>query len=126
MGSNVAAVKCYLRSVSKALPCGRKAKKQLLSQISNSIEDYLQENPNADFEMVQSHFGTPQEIVASYINEQDPSALVKKMRIKKKVLVIVSGVMVAILLMWAGSVVWATIDAKNHVGGYIEIIIEQE
>lgn len=98
MGSNGAAVKYYLRGVSNTLPCGRKAKKQIVSQISDSIENYLQENPNADFEEVQSHFGTPQEIAASYINEQDPSALASKMRITKKVLAIVAGVMAAIFL----------------------------
>lgn len=126
MGSNGAAVKCYLRGVGDALPCGRKAKKQIVSQISDSMEDYLEENPDADFEMVQTHFGTPQEIAASYINEQDPSVLVRKMRIKKKVIVIVAAVMAAILLTWASVVIWATIDAKQSADRQIESFIDQE
>lgn len=125
MGSNGAAVKYYLRGVSNALPCGRKAKKQIVSRISDSIEDYLQENPDADFELVQSHFGTPQEIAASYINEQDLSVLVNKMRIKKKVVVIVAGAMTAILLIWAGVVAWVAIDAKKQTDRQIEVIIEE-
>lgn len=126
MGSNGAAVKCYLRGVSDALPCGRKAKKQIVSQISDSIENYLQENPDADFEMVQAHLGTPQEIATSYVNEQDTSVLVNKIRINKKLVVIIAGAMAAILLMWAGVVAWAAIDAKKTNGRQIEIVVGEE
>ena len=125
MGGNGATVKCYLRGVSDALPCGRKVKKQIVSQISDSIENYLQENPNADFEMIQSHFGTPQEIATSYINEQDLSALINKMRVRKKVIAIVAGVMAAMLLLWIGSVVSETIYSRKAVNGYFEETMEQ-
>ena len=120
MDRNDSALKRYIRSISDALPCSMRTKKQIVSQIRESIDDYLKEKPEADLTMVQAHFGTPLEIAASYVNEQDTSALLHKMSIKKKVLVIVAGVMTAIFLMWIGLVAWATIDAKEESGGGIE------
>ena len=125
MGSNGSAAKCYIRSVSDTLSCTGKAKNQIVSRIRDGVEDYLLQNPDADFEMIQTHFGTPQEIAASYVNEQDASVLVNKIRIKKKVVVIVAGAMTAILLLWAGVVAWVAIDAKKQTDRQIEVIIEE-
>lgn len=108
MGSSGSAAKRYIRSVSDTLSCSRKAKKQIVSRIRDGVEDYLLQNPDADFEMIQAHFGTPQEIAASYVDEQDASGLLKKISIKKKVLVVVASVMAAIFLMWIGFVAWET------------------
>lgn len=113
MGSSGSAAKRYIRSVSDTLSCSRKAKKQIVSRIRDGVEDYLLQNPDADFEMIQMHFGTPQEIAASYVNEQDAAGLLKKMSIKKKVLVIVAGVMATILLMWVGLVTWETYRSQS-------------
>lgn len=124
MGSSGFAAKRYIGSVSNALSCSGKTKKRIISQIRDGVEDYLLQNPDADFEMIQTHFGTPQEIAASYVNEQDVCKLLKKMSIKKKVLVIVGGVMATIFLMWIGFVAWATIDAKAESGGGIVITDE--
>lgn len=119
MGSNDPAFKQYIRSISHALPCSGKMKRQIISQIRDSIVDYLQENPSADFAAVQAHFGTKQEIVSSYVNYEDTSVLLRKMSIKKKVLVIVAGVMTAMLLLWLGSVSWIMIDAQKTNRGHI-------
>ena len=121
MGSNSSAAKRYIRSVSDVLSCSGKTKKRIVSQISDSVDDYLLQNPDADFEMIQTHFGTPQEIAASYVNEQDAAGLLKKMSIKKKVLVIVAGVMAAIFLIWIGFVAWDTIDAQRAKHGRVGV-----
>ena len=124
MDRNDSALKRYIRSISDALPCSGKVKKQIVSQLCESIIDYLEQNPEADLAMVQAHFGTPQEIAASYVHEQNASTLLHKMSIKKKVLVIVAGVMAAVLLMWAAVVTWAVIDAKAESVGGIKITDE--
>ena len=121
MGSNRSAAKRYIRSVSNMLSCSGNEKRMIISQIRNSVSDYLLQNPDADFEMIQVHFGTPQEIAASYVNEQDAVGLLKKISINKKILVIVAGVVVAIFLMWAAVVTWAAIDAKAENVGDVKI-----
>ena len=121
MDRNDSALKRYILSISDALPCSNGVKKQIMSQIRESIVDYLQENPEADLAAVQAHFGTPQEIAASYVHEAEPSALLHKMSIKKKVLVLVAGVMAAIFLMWIGFVAWAAATVRPESGGSIEV-----
>ena len=120
MGSNSTVAKRYVRCVGEALYCSRKTKTQILSQISESVEDYLLQHPEADFEMLQTRFGTPKQIAASCVDEQDALALFHKVRIKKKVLALVAGVMAAIFLMWIGLVSWETIDARDAKRGCIE------
>lgn len=126
MGSNGSAAKCYIRSVSDTLSCTGKAKNQIVSRIRDGVEDYLLQNPDAGFEMIQTHFGTPQEIAASYVNEQDASVLLKKMSNKKKVLVIVAGVIVAIFLMWMGVVAWSAYNAEISTDRFITEDIKQD
>ena len=124
MDRNDSALKRYIRSISDALPCSVRAKTQIVSQIRESIDDYLQENPEADFAAVQAHFGTPQEIAASYVDDQDTATLLHKMSIKKKVLVIVAGVMAAIFLMWIGYITWSVTDSRNSTRGIIGMSVE--
>lgn len=120
MVSNNPVLKRYIRSISRKFPSG-KMKEPIIAQIRECVVDYIQEHPEADFEMVQAHFGTPQEIAASYVTEQDAAELLKKMGIKKKVLVIVAGVMAAMFLMWIGFVAWDTIDAQRAKHGRVGV-----
>lgn len=124
MGSNDPALKRYIRSINRALPCHGKMKRHIISQIRNSIEDYIQADPEADFAAVQAHFGTKQEIVAGYVAYEDTSVLMQKISIKKKVLAIVAGVMAAVLMMWAGAVIWATMDAWDSTRGHTDTFVE--
>lgn len=126
MGSNSSAAKHYIRSVSDVLSCTGKAKNQIVSRIRDGVEDYLLQNPDADFEMIQTHFGTPQEIASSYVNEQDTSILLKKMGIKKKILVIVASVMAAFILIWIGVAMWGVHRAEASSDRYITQTVGQE
>ena len=123
MVSNSPVLKRYIRSISRKLPYG-KIKEPIIAQIRECVVDYIQEHPEADFEMVQAHFGTPQEIAESYVNEQDTSTLLHKMSIKKKVLVIVAGVMAAVLLIWVGYIVWAAHRAENTIDRFVAVEVK--
>ena len=125
MCCNDPALKRYIRSISSEIPSG-KMRKRIISQIRDSIVEYIQENPEADFETVQSHFGTPQEIAASYMYAEEPPVLLRKMNINKKLLAIVAGVMAAILLIWIGVVSWIAFDAHRETSGHGNSVIAYE
>lgn len=112
MGTNDPALKRYIRSIRKTLPCSRKMKRAVVSQISKSIEDYLIQNPAADLEAVQDHFGTPQQIAVNCVDGQDAFVQLQKLRTKKRILSVTAGVMVALLLVWTGFV--ASAAYKSH------------
>ncbi len=116
-----ATLKRYYRGIRKELPCSRKMRNQILQQIQENVNLYLEQNPSADFDAVQKHFGTAQEIASSYIDDQNTSELLCKIRLKKKVLAIFAGVMAAILLIWGAVVICASIDASNRNDGYFTV-----
>ena len=108
MGNNNPALKRYIRSIRKTLPCSGKMRRTIVSQIRKSIEDYLLQNPAADLEAVQAHFGTPQQIAVNCVDGQDAFVQLKKLRTKKRVLSVTAGVMAALFLVWAGFAAWDT------------------
>lgn len=100
MGNLDAALKRYYRSIRKDIPCSYKTKKRIMQQIQESVGLFLEQNPDADFTAIQLHFGEPQTIAMSYIEDQDAPELLRKMRIKRKVIAIVVGTMALIVAIW--------------------------
>lgn len=126
MGNLDTALNQYYRSIRKALPCSYKMKKTIMQQIRESVGLFLEQNPNADFEEVKLHFGEPQTIALSYIEDQDAPELLRKLRIKKKIIAVVVGVIVAIFVIWGIAVVWAVIDSADTNNGYFDIIVTED
>ena len=122
MGNLDTALKRYYRSIRKDLPCSYKMKKRIMQQIQESVDQFLEQNPDADFDAVQLHFGEPQTIALSYIEDQDAPELLRKMRIKRRVLAIVAGVLAAALLIWGCAVVYAVISEYHDDERYYVIV----
>lgn len=126
MGNLDTALKRYYRSIRKGIPCSYKMKKRIMQQIQESVGLFLEQNPDADFDAVRLHFGEPQTIALSYIEDQDAPELLRKLRIKKKIIAVVVGVIVAILVIWGIAVVWAVIDSADTNNGYFDIIVTED
>lgn len=95
-------LKSYVRSVQKMLPCSGKKRKMIVYQITKCGEDYLKQNPDADLEALQAHLGTPQEIAASCIDEQETLVLLKKVRSGRKRFFIAAAAMAVVFLICVG------------------------
>lgn len=119
MGNLDAALKRYYHNISKELPCSRKTKAQIMQQIQSSANLFMEQNPSADFDTVQAHFGEPKTIALSYIEDQDAPELLRRIHIKRKVIAIVAGTMVLILAIWMAVAVWGMFDTNDRNNGYI-------
>lgn len=119
MGNLDTALKRYYRSIRKDLPCSYKMKKRIMQQIQESVDQFLEQNPDADFDAVQLHFGEPQTIALSYIEDQDAPELLRKMRIRRKVIAIIAGTVALVLAIWLAAMVWAIADANQTTDGHI-------
>ncbi len=64
-------------------------------------------------------FGSPKQIVSSYISEMETSELLNQMRIRKKMVQIFSIVALFVLALWAGAVTSALIRHTKADNGYI-------
>lgn len=119
MKINDPALKRYYKAINSWLPCSRKLRKQIIGQIQNCVEAYLEQNPDADITQLKNHFGDPQTIAATYVENTGTAEILKDLRIRRRIVRIVAGVMAVMLIMWAGVVIWAAIDAKESIDGQI-------
>lgn len=80
----------YLWEVREELPGNRRQKKQILSRVESSVQDFVIENPHVDYATITQRFGTPQQIAASYIEEMSTPELTQQLRIRKTIVRIVA------------------------------------
>ena len=111
----------YYRKISRCLPIKKAQRQQTMEQIRLSVKDYLAAHPEADMAAVTAHFGAPQEIAASYIENMTPEEILKKMRFRKTVLIAVVTVLTAAFLLWVAVVGSALANELNQDGGFIVV-----
>lgn len=117
-------LKQYYRQIKRWLPCGGSLKKQLMANITATIEAYLAENPEADFSALQAHFGTPQQIAAAFVDEMDTAELLRTLLIRRRIVNIILACAVGILALWVVVVLNAWISAMlSNLGYYTSDLI---
>ena len=120
MKTNDPALKRYYKAIYSWLPCSRKLKKQIIGQIQNCVEDYLAQNPDTDIAQLKKHFGDPQAIAATYVENIGTTEILKDLRIRKRIVRIVASVTAVILIMWASVVTWAIVKETKILNGTTE------
>ncbi len=111
-----AEVNGYLAEISTSLLCGEREKKKFISRLKNDIEAFLEENPEAQAEDIRAVFGSAEEISRSFMENSDPKAIAKKLRMRKYILAAVA----TVLIIYALFVVISLIDVHSEAHGYIE------
>ncbi len=121
------AARRYLRNVRDWLPCSGKLKREIMARIKNVLDDYLAEHPNADFAELSHRFGLPKQIAASCVEDMDTEELLRNLRIRRRIVGIVTCTALIVITLWAGTVTYAIIHNERLARGYgvlgeIEII----
>ena len=114
------ATRQYMREVKALLPGVGKQKKSILDCIHATVEGYLMENPDADYEAITARLGSPNQIAASCMEEMDTVEVMKKLHTKKRIVCIVAAAAVAVVLLWAGVVFLALIGHNGMMNGHFE------
>lgn len=114
----------YYRKVRSWLP-GGKMRRYVMTQIRETVQEFVQEHPDADVAAIQAQLGTPQEIAAAYVENMETAAVLKGLRIRRRVLFAVCATTLAILISWVALVTVETArareaDERSHVEIYIE------
>ena len=114
----------YLRQVRTWLPCGGTMKRQIMEKIRSSISRFLEEEPSADYDIIVSRFGTPQQIASAYVDEQDTEVLLRKLRIKRRIVAAVCCAAAACVVIWLSVALAAYVNFSIAENGYavIEIV----
>ena len=112
----------YYRSIRSWLPCPRKLKRIILSDIQENVNAYLEENPGADIAQIKRHFGDAQQIASNYVSDLDMPKLLRDLRLRKRiftaVITAVSAALIAALLMWGWGIEQSIIETQNESNGY--------
>lgn len=119
------AARRYCRKVRSWLP-GGKMRRYVMTQIRETVQEFVQEHPDADVAAIQAQLGTPQEIAAAYVENMETAAVLKGLRIRRRVLFAVCATMLVILISWTVLVTIVTVRDRNSIGDapYIEVYIE--
>lgn len=114
--------KQYLNQIKKLLVCKGNQRKQFLNSFEDNMDEYLRDNPDADFTQLEKDMGTPQEIANAFLENEEASKIKKRMNFKKWIIAAI----IIIILMVATMIVLALIDAHNAHHGYIEHSISDD
>ena len=110
--------KKYLRETKNLLICNAKKKNDALKAYQNEIEEYLDENPNANYENIVEFFGSPLEAATEVAADVPITYIKKRMNIAATVLV---GVIAAVVI-WGIGVTAAVTDSHSTVGYFEEML----
>ena len=103
--------KQYLNQIKKLLVCKGNQRKQFLKSFEDNMDEYLRDNPDADFAQLEKDMGTPQEIANAFLENEEASKIKKRMSFKKWIIIAI----IVVILMIASTLVLALIDAhKSH------------
>lgn len=118
MKKNAKLINKYCRQIKQCLPCPRKQTQRILTEISSSVQDYLDSNPNAAYSDIEMAFGTPLQIATAQVDAMDTAELVKYLRIKKKIVTGIIGTCLILISIWGIAVAIVLIDAVMTTHGY--------
>ena len=90
-----------------------------MAGVKDSVRAYLTENPCADYKSIVTRFGTPQQIVETFVEEMEPEQLLRNLHFGRKVVDLVAITLMVVILLWAGVVFYALLDHVGDMNGYI-------
>ncbi len=125
MQLNNRALTRYYRQIRQLLPCPKAAKDALEWQIRCNVDDYLFEHPEAGFDQIIEHFGSPEAIVAAYVENTGTAEILNALRIRRRIVAIVTGMLATALLIWAISVTVITVRLSSEGPGLTIVTTEE-
>lgn len=125
MKMNDRRIRRYMWQTRSWLPCSRKMKDQIMGEIEDRAREFLEHNPQADFDSFLKEFGDPKSIAAAYVENTDTLEILKGLRVRRRVVTIVTVTAVTVLLTLAVTITWSIIRVRETTNApYIEVVIE--
>lgn len=104
----------YVAEIRKDLICSSSQKNAIISDLQESVKNFVEENDIDDIHKVYNQFGTPRDIANQSISDTEPQKIKKNYKHHR---VIIIGVVVAVLII-AIVIIWAALDGHKAVDGY--------
>lgn len=88
--------------------------------MESSVRDYVSDRPNADYNVITARFGTPQQLVATYLEEMNVEELSRELNIRKKIVGVVILTAFIAMILWGGAILSAYVEHDANMDGHIE------
>lgn len=95
-----------------------------MDRLHESVDEFIQQNPAVSFSQLQEHFGTPEQIAATYVSEMDTAVLLRDLKIRRQIVGIASCVAAFVVATWMGVISWAVVSEIVNTNGTYEEGIE--
>ena len=119
------AARRYLNSIKREIPNIGRSKSKIVNIIREMVAEYLSENPDASYLQIENKFGTPAQIVSTYLAEAETSEIKKALNFKKQILIVMLIFTTLTFAAWVGVVSSALVRYyTNHNGFVIEQITD--
>lgn len=126
-------LKQYYRKIDSYIPKKYPHRKEIISSIHHDISSYLSEHPDADYENILEHFGTPEEMTLSFAESLSSQEIMATARKNKRHLIIMLTILIigiGILSAMIYHVNWVAehtiVDIKETIVIYTEVPYEEE
>lgn len=104
----------YIAEIKKNLICSSSQKNTIITDLRNSIVNFVEENDIDDINKVYAQFGAPEEIANQSISDTEPQKIKKNYKHHR---VIIIGVVVAVLIITI-VIIWGALDGHKSTDGY--------
>lgn len=109
---------CYLWQVRYALPCSGRIKRKIMKRIYHDLNDYLVEDPGANYDKVLNRFGSPESIAVAYVGDLESKELLNELRTRRSILKLSKILIAFIVVVWVTFTGIALLDSIQQSGGY--------
>ncbi len=106
-------LKTYFKTIKKNLPCLNSVVRKMLDDLKVSVNDYITQNNCIEFQEIEKHFGTAEDIAKEFAIGID-NAYVKSYEFKKRVTAIVVSMLAAIILAVCALVIYIIVDGERN------------
>lgn len=101
----------YIKEVKTLFPIIRKPERTYLSKLTQTVEEYSEEENIDNIEELYSNFGYPNDVVNSYLSGMDLSVMYKNIRTAKWIQKFIIVLMVAVIIAVS---IFAIVTYKNY------------
>ena len=92
-------LKKYYRQIRRKIPLGLCDRHRIMESIESGVQEYLVQNPESDMTQIEEHFGTPNQIVSDFFDDQSCEYLLKALNNRKRIIVFSLFAIVIVLLL---------------------------
>ena len=106
-------LKLYYKTIKRNLPCYNKAMRKMLDDLKVSVDGFIEENGVADFQIIENHFGTAEDIAKEFAIGLD-NGYIKSYKFKKIATITIASILAAILVVISSLIVYIIIDGERN------------